>query len=377
MTIHHLQSPTPSSHQHALGTQLTSEPHSFPKSHQFAVESSDTADFPRPSIEAAVIEYGARLMSVRVTDRRNRPVNVLLGLPKPEDYQVDNAFLGAIIGRNANRIAGAKCCIKGVEYRLAANERSNNTHSGPDGFDRRIWRVTAQSRDHVTLTLHSPHGDQGFPGTMHIQATYRVGPGTLDLLVEAECDHTTVANMTSHVYWNLAGESHSDVLGHELMIPTGEFHPTDGDFIPLPHVPVHGTAMDFHTPRPIGEAMRLGFAQGDQQLSLAHGYNHAFVFKDAAGEVDGAAKADSVTGMRPVAVLSCPDTGLRMTEYANVPAVLAYSAGFLEGIVGSGGVTYGSASGIALEPGFVPNVPQILGRCLHRVIPAQIGRAHV
>lgn len=350
------------------------------------MERIDITDSAGHGISASVTDYGARLMAVIVPNRDGNPTNVLLGLPTVDDYAADDCYLGAIIGRNANRIARARCVIGGRTYRLAVNEGTNSSHSGPDGYEHRRWTVTEHGRDSVTLALTSPDGDQGFPGTMDIQAHYSVAGNALDLTIDADCDRTTIANMTNHAYWNLSGEDSGDMLDQELQIFTDRFCPTDERFIPLPHAPVEGTAMDFRAPRVIGEALRSGLDAGDEQILAARGYNHAFVFEDATGQLPGAtvlepgrpdgsepnesthqdapdvsgtssspSKPANSNGMRKLASAYSPRTGIRMTQYANAPAVLFYSAGFMEDVPGTSGRTYGPSAGYALEPGFVPN----------------------
>ncbi|WP_109056793.1 aldose epimerase family protein [Bifidobacterium callitrichidarum] len=350
------------------------------------MERIDITDSTGHGISTSVTDYGARLMAVIVPDRDGNPTNVLLGLPTVDDYAADDCYLGAIIGRNANRIARARCVIGGETHRLAANEDTNSSHSGPDGYEHRRWTVIEHGRGSVTLALTSPDGDQGFPGTMDIQARYGVAGNALDLVIDADCDRTTIANMTNHAYWNLSGEGSGDMLDQELQIFTDRFCPTNERFIPLPHAPVEGTAMDFRAPRVIGEALRSGLDTGDEQILAARGYNHAFVFEDAAGQLPGAATLElsrldgskpdgpghpdapdasgasgsprepaNSNGMRKLASAYSPRTGIRMTQYANAPAVLFYSAGFMENVLGTSGHTYGPSAGYALEPGFVPN----------------------
>jgi aldose 1-epimerase len=191
-------------------------------------------------VEVRILERGATIQSVRVDG-----VEVTLGCDSPEGYARQQAYLGAVAGRYANRIAGARFSLDGVEHRL-----SGNLHGGSDGFDKRIWSARP-SDGGVTLELTSPDGDQGYPGELHAQARYAVTGAELHVDFEATTDRPTVVNLTSHAYWNLAGGGTID--DHLLEIAASRYTPVDDELIPTGAIEsVAGTPFDFREARPIG-----------------------------------------------------------------------------------------------------------------------------
>ncbi|NEG97062.1 galactose-1-epimerase [Bifidobacterium sp. SMB2] len=306
---------------------------------------------------ARLTNHGARLMSLTVPDRDGHPTDVVLGKDDPHEYVADDTLMGAIVGRNANRIQGARFAIAGREYRLAANEGTNSNHSQPNGYEHRNWTVAAADESSVEFALDSPDMDQGFPGRFRVTARYELISGGLALGIRGMSDSTTVANLTTHTYWNLNGEDGGDVLGHRLRIPAERYHPTDERFVPLPQpaASVDGTPMDFRDTAVIGERLHDGERHGDRQTALARGYNHAF-------PTEG-------TGLRLMAEATGERSGIRMAMYADAPTVLLYTAGFLDDVPGKQGHRYGPSAGLCLEPGFVPNAVNRTD-CTRPVLPA-------
>ncbi|PWG59332.1 aldose epimerase family protein [Bifidobacterium catulorum] len=297
---------------------------------------------------ARLTNHGARLMSLTIPDRNGRMTDVVLGKDDPHDYLADDTLMGAIVGRNANRIRGARFAINGCEYHLAATEGGNNNHSQPNGYEHRNWTVRDVSESCVEFALASPDMDQGFPGRFRVHVRYVLTGRGLRLTVRGVVDKTTVANLTTHTYWNLDGEGNGDILTHRLRIPATRFYPTDEQFIPLsgPAQPVTGTAMDFRDSKTIEFTMKSELPAHGSQLAIARGYNHAF-------PIDGYDAA--LPECRLMAQVQGAHSGIRMSVYANTPTVLLYTAGFLDGIDGKHGHRYGPASGLCLEPGFVPD----------------------
>ena len=180
---------------------------------------------------AGFTEFGARLVSVRVPDAAGKLADVVLGFDSLAMYLADTSFMGAIVGRYGNRIAGGRFTLDGVEYQVPVNNGANALHGGPGGFDQKIWRGEA-IEDGVEFRLTSPDGENGFPGTLEVRVRYTFVGGALRIEYEATCDKDTVVNLTNHAYFNLAGESSGSIVGHEISIAANAFTPVDATMIP-------------------------------------------------------------------------------------------------------------------------------------------------
>ena len=288
------------------------------------------------ALTATVSDFGAHLVSLLVPDRNGCAADVVLGFDDAQSYYSADGFIGAPVGRNANRIAGASFLLGQTEVRLTPNEGRNNLHSGPDCYHLRFWKVEEHRKDSITLSLQSPDGDQGFPGNAAIRLTYRLDQeGGLHIIFDAVADKDTVFNLTNHSYFNLKGHRCTDAaMDQELMIPGCHFYPDDAENIPtgaLRHV--EGTPFDFRVFKPIGRDIGMD----DESLKLQGGYDHNF-------EVCG----------NPCAILRDPDSGRAMSVYTDCPGIQFYAGNFLDA-VGKGGIHYGRRSGVALETQFAPD----------------------
>lgn len=288
------------------------------------------------AIRADVTDYGATLVSLCVPDRTGAVSDVVLGLESCNDYAQAGGCLGATVGRNANRIGDATFTLNGKEYQLGVNDGKNNLHSGPDYYFKRMWKVLSHTENAITLALHSPHGDQGFPGNADVQVTYSLEPDNgLHIRYSAVCDKDTVFNLTNHSYFNLAGHDHPEAAMDQLLsMPARFFNPADDGSIPTGELrKVDGTPMDFRTPKPIGQDIEADY----EPLHLQCGYDHNWeVF------------------CNPCATLSDPVSGRCMTVITDCPGVQFYSGNHTD-VQGKGGVYYGSRSGICLETQFYPD----------------------
>jgi aldose 1-epimerase len=236
-------------------------------------------------LRAHVITYGGTLVGLETPDRRGVRANVVLALPSLAEYVMQDSYLGALIGRFANRIGGASFALDGIEYQLSKNAGENCLHGGRIGFNKAVWHVVDCAdapEPRLTLRHSSPDGDQGFPGGLVLEVTYGVSGGdTLRIDYHAEADRPTVVNFTNHAYFNLGGTGNGNVLEHEVMIAADHFTPIDADLIPTGETrTVAGTPFDFRTPHPIGE--RIG--EQDEQLKLALGYDHNFILALSASD---------------------------------------------------------------------------------------------
>ena len=287
------------------------------------------------SITATVTDYGAHLVSVLVPDAQGNVADVILGYNDANGYRTGNAFLGATVGRNANRMSGASFQLNGSEYHLTPNENTNNLHSGPDCFHLRMWNVVFCTGNSITLRLSSPDGDQGFPGDAFIEVTYELDSnGGLHIIYDAECNQDTIFNLTNHSYFNLAGHDNGNAMTHILTLPGAYFTPDDAQNIPtgeLRHV--EGTPMDFRQPKPIGRDIETDY----EPLILQGGYDHNWEVRS-----------------NPCAILQDPSSGRSMYVFTDLPGIQFYAGNFLDE-TGKDGIHYGKRSGIALETQYYPD----------------------
>jgi aldose 1-epimerase len=301
-------------------------------------------------ISARVINYGATLQAMQAPDRTGRTADIVLGYDGLAAYVEKPNFFGVTVGRYANRIAGGRFSLDGKTYQLSLNDKTNSLHGGAKGFDKHVWRITGVrdgSVASVTMELISRAGDQGYPGTLHVRATYTLDEsGALTIDYDATTDAPTIVNITNHAIFNLAGEGAGDnVLGHKLTIPASRYTPIDAELIPSGELrAVTGTVFDFNGGRLIGAGVRDG---RDSQIVFGRGYDHNFAL-DAGATVEPklAARLEDANSGRVLEVLS--------TE----PGVQVYTGNFLDGTrVGKHGHLYRMGDGIALEPQKFPDTP--------------------
>ena len=289
-------------------------------------------------VEAAVLTYGAVLQSVRAPDAAGRPAEVTLGYDDLAGYLGDSQYLGAVVGRFANRIAKARFVLDGVEHVLPANHGAACLHGGPEGFHAQLWSAR-EVPGGVELSRTSPDGEMGFPGSLDVTVTYLLDESGLEVRYAATTDGPTVVNLTQHAYWNLAGSG--TVEDHVLRLAAASFVAVDADLIPTEVAPVEGSPMDFRSPRRVGDRVRAP----DPQLRYARGYDHAWVLDDS-------------QGLRTAAELHDPRSGRTLEVLTDQPSVQFYSGNFLDGsIAGRGGTALRQGDGLCLETQHLPDSP--------------------
>ena len=290
-------------------------------------------------MQIAVSDYGATLVKVLVPDREGKLVDVVLGYDDAAGYEVGDKFFGAIVGRVANRIGGASFELNGRTYQLDKNDNGNNLHSGMDFYSKRMWRVEEYGKDHIVLSLHSPDGDQGYPGEVDITVTYTLtGDNEVKIHYHAVPKEDTLLNMTNHSYFNLAGQSSGTILDQEVWIDADAYTEADAQSIPTGEItPVEGTPMDFRESKEIGRDIEEDY----QALKFGGGYDHNWALNG--------------TGFRKVASLSCGQSGISMEVNTDLPGMQLYCGNFLEGDAGKGGCTYGKRSGVCFETQYFPD----------------------
>lgn len=294
---------------------------------------------PGPVVEVLALGATIHRMVVGCGDGERR--NVVLGHPDAAERLASGDYVGGTIGRYANRIAAGRFVLDGEEVRVGTHDRGHSLHGGPDGFDRRVWDVVSHSPDEVVLSLVSPDGDQGFPGTVTATVRYRVDADVVSVGMEAVTDAPTVVNLTNHAYLQLDGEGAGRVDDHLLTVEADAYTPVDGTGIPLgDHAPVDGTPLDLRTPTRIGDAVRAEHPQ----VAAARGIDHNYVVRG--------------TGLRPAAVLVSPRTRTRVELWTDQPGLQVYTGNALDGSRrGTGGGRYRQGDGVALEPQLFPDSP--------------------
>jgi len=298
-------------------------------------------------MEVRILTFGGILQSLRVPDRNGKFDDVVLGFASLEPYFVNEPHFGSIIGRYANRIAGGKFTLDGKQYTLPKNDGPNTLHGGIKGFDKVLWQAdSSQDQDSASVVLRytSKDGEEGFPGNLQTKVTYTLADSDeLTIDYEATTDKATPVNLTSHGYFNLAGQGNGDVLGHELLINAGTFTPVDKNLIPTGELrPVRGTPLDFTHPTLIGARIHDDY----EQLVLAKGYDQNFVINR------------NTPGLVLAAKVHEPNTGRILVITTTEPGVQFYSANFLDGtITGKEGRVYKQHYAFCLETQHFPDSP--------------------
>jgi len=296
---------------------------------------------------AEIITYGAALQSLKLADRHGHFDDVIVSPAKLEALIAKPQFMGATVGRVANRIAKGQFTLDGKQYQVPVNDGVNSLHGGPKGFDKAVWDVVSVAKGpaaSVTLRHVSPDGDMGYPGTLTVTATYSLDEkNQLTIDYKATTDKPTVVNLSNHAYWNLAGEgSPRGAMGLLLTIPADHFTPIDSGLIPTGEFrDVTGTVFDFRKPTAIGARVR----DADEQIVYGKGYDHNWVI----------AKTLSPTPRLLVRVED-PVSGRVMEMLSNQPGLQFYSGNFLDGTtVGKSGHLYRQGDAIVLEPQGFPD----------------------
>lgn len=283
-----------------------------------------------------MITYGAALTCACVPDHKGGVTDVVLGCDTVADYEQQQSYLGAVIGRCANRIQGGSFVLNQLAYHLAQNSDTNHHHGGVVGFDKQVFAATVFG-DTLSLSLFSPNMDQGYPGNFCLRVNYTFDDTcTLTAQFFAFCDADTVANITLHPYFNLNGQGSGTALNHTLWLGAKYFTPVHENLIPTGQIaPVAGTPLCFTTPKPLGSAMD----KTDEQIFRGSGLDHNFVLNSA-----------------HVCTLVGDKSHIVLKIKANYPGAQVYSGNFLQPQKRyKGGAVYHPQDGIAIEPQYFPN----------------------
>lgn len=308
---------------------------------------------------AKITNYGGNIVSLLVPDSKGEVTDVVLGYDSLEDYFVNEPYLGAIIGRNGNRIQDARFELNGVEYQLAKNNGENNLHGGTKGFDKVVWKAESFEHDKsvgLTLTYTSIDGEEGFPGNLDVKVVYTLTDEN-EIIIDyyAESDKDTIVNLTNHSYFNLSGHNSGTILDHKVMLDADAFTVVDQALIPTGEIrKVEGTPMDFTKPKRIGDDIHSDY----EQIVFAGGFDHNWVLNH---------KGESV---EKVAKLIDEKSGRVMEVYTDMPGVQLYTGNSLEErYIGKGNYPYSKHTGVCFETQFFPSSMN------HKHFPSPVLRA--
>jgi aldose 1-epimerase len=318
-------------------------------------------------VSATVIAYGAALQSLVMPDRDGKLADVALSYGSLAEFLANPQYFGATVGRFANRIKGGRYTLDGKAYETPVNDGPNSLHGGKLGFDKVLWQVVSVKSGpvaSVTLRYVSSDGDQGYPGTLTVDATYSLdAANALTIDYKATTDRATIVNITNHNYWNLSGEdSATGAMAHRVMIPAESYLPTDATAIPTGEIrSVAGTVFDFRTPHAVGDRVRDA---RDQQIVFGRGYDHNWI-------IGRTVTADQ----HLMARVEDPASGRGFELWSNQPGLQFYSGNFLNGTSsGKARGLYREGDALVFEPQIFPDTPNQPAFGSARLAPGQTYR---
>ncbi len=291
-------------------------------------------------MSAEFTDYGAALVKLFVPDREGKLRDVVLGYNDAAEYEAGTQSFGAPVGRNANRISGASFELNGVTYKLTANQDGNNLHSGNDFYNKRFWEVLETGDDHITFLLHSPDGDQGYPGALDMKLNCELTEeNELRFTYDAVPDQDTIINMTNHSYFNLNGHDSGDILSHKVTMDADAYTRADEQSIPTGEiVDVTDTPMDFRKGRVIGDEIDAPY----EALRFGRGYDQNWVLKNEGR-------------FEKVAETAGDGSGIVMEVYTDLPGMQVYTGNFLSQEPGKDGAVYPHRGAVCFETQYFPD----------------------
>lgn len=288
------------------------------------------------NVEVNVTNYGASIFSIVMPDRHGVRDEITLTCDNIEDFEKNRIFMGAMIGRVANRIPYGKFTLDGKRYTLEMNDGNNHLHGGKQGFDKKIWGCRIDG-DRVIFTYVSCDGEEGYPGNLTVDVSYSLKDDALLLEYTAQSDQMTIVNLTNHVYLNMGGHKSGSVLGHTLKVNGRFYVETNAELQPTGQIlSVKGTPLDFTQQHTIGE--RIGEFHG--MLKNAGGYDLSYV-RDISDDF--------------AAEYTDPGSGRRVTVSTSLPCVHFYTGNFVNNEKGINGAVYQKQQSVCLETQFLPD----------------------
>lgn len=299
------------------------------------------------SMEVGIINYGAAVVSIKVPDKNGQIEDIALGYDSLENYIKGSNFFGAVCGRYANRISGAKFSIADSKYKLNANEGGNQLHGGINGFDKKFWdaeELISEDECAVRFSYESKDGEEGYPGNLDIEVTYSLTQkNEFVIKYKARTDKATHVNLTNHSYFNLSGHSSDSIISHKIKIISDKITENGAGNIPTgQYINVKSTPFDFKELKMIGEKID----EDNPVLNIASGYDQNWILRDYDGSV-----------IKAVEVFE-ESSGRMLEMYTDQPGVQFYTGNFINGeIPGKGNVAYKKRSGFCLEAQHYPDSP--------------------
>lgn len=292
-------------------------------------------------MQAKIITLGGNLISLKVPNHQGSLTDVVLGYDTVEQYEKQDKYIGALIGRCSNRIANANFTLNGKSYSLYNNNGKNHLHGGKVGFDKKIWQAQS-TEDGLKLRYRSEDGEEGYPGTLAVEVTYVLQEdNTLRIDYKAVSDADTICNLTNHTYFNLSGYDSGSIENQRMQLFASHYTVADAESLPNGRIAaVAGTPLDFTRPVKIGAHIEDDF----EALHFAGGFDHNWVIDGYDGT------------LRKTAQAYAEDTGIEMTMYTTLPGVQFYSGNYLnDTLVGKNGAKIDKRYGFCLESQYFPN----------------------
>lgn len=322
---------------------------------QYKLKNNNGANF-------SVLSYGCRITELWMPDRNGNLGDVVLGHDTLEEYCHPNDYLGAVVGRYANRIAGASFKIDDKVYSLAKNDHQNSLHGGPNGFHNQVWRVKCSDNSDdapsITFSYISPDGEEGYPGNLEVTVQYTLTTDNAIIInYQAKTDAVTPINFTNHSYFNLTGDARKKILSHELTLKSDYITEVTPELIPTGKlIPVEGTPFDFNKPKTIGQDIRAE----DAILKSANGYDHNFALEQG-------------KNMKKIGEVYDQASGRLMLMFTDMPGIQLYTGNnFAENARGKHGITHTSHCAFCVETQFYPDSPNHPSFPFHFLQPEEL-----
>jgi aldose 1-epimerase len=291
-----------------------------------------------------IINLGAAVKNIFFRNKNSRIEDLVFGYDSIDDYLNDRAFLGAIVGRYGNRIAGGKFQLEGKQYQVSINDGPNHLHGGNKGFNKVFWEAEELEEGSVKLVYISPDGEEGYPGKVKLEVVYSLTEeDELKINYQGTTDKTTILNPTHHSYFNLTGNFEKNILEHEIEIDADNYTPVNFDQIPKGQIEkIENTPFDFRTRKKIGK----NITEDHEQLKFGKGYDHNFVLNNFNHKT------------RRAASLYENSSGRLLEVFTDQPGLQFYTGNFLDGTIeGKGGIKYNYRTGLCLEAQLFPDTP--------------------